>query len=1008
MASRTPARILLLALLTPLLVNSLGLANEADDQYAVAAGLYARRQWKLAADEFQTFVEKYPSHTKHVESLFFLGETLQQLEKYDQAIARFREYLQREPEGSFAGSARFRSAECLYFLRQFDRAKADLTAFAAKYPDNKLNAYVLAYLGNIALAQDDSVSAERQFRLCLSRFPEGQMQDDCRFGLARALEKQAKYDEAERYYLALAGKTASPLAADSQFRLGAMQYARGKYAAAIQSFDAFESTFAKSNWQAMARLGRGWALLKLDRTADAKAFLERIVSDPKVGMEARYWLGLALKAEKNWRQAARTLLDAAASEPKHNLTAAMQFHAGDALLRAEDFAAAGEQFSRVLASSADSQWLEQALRGRIQVALRTKDYAGMDRDAAGFLKRFPRSTLKDDVQRMLARSLVERKQFPRAKEILEPMVAAAGKDDPRLEDRYLLSLAYEGLDRRAEALKVLKPALKAAAGQLKADVLLTQASLLVALKQYQEAIEPLEAFLAEKPSGDAAARGLGQLAICYARVKQLDKAKARYAELTEKFPKHELLVPTTEQLADAVYDAGDSDWSGQLFAWLSSGGQSSDRETRGLSGLAWSQYKAGRLEEAAGTFERVLNHKPGAALAAEAALARGRILQQLNRLDPALAMYDMVIDRYPKSPQMPDALWAAARLRNSLKQYKEAAALYERLLKEYPRFAEADAALYKWAWAMADLGQRERATALFERLRKESPQSALGPDAGFCLAQWAFDAKDYARARALIDSLLASQPVAQLRENALYLSGEVAMGEKKWDAARKTFEQFVKEFPKSSSRLMAELGIAEAVFRQGDYAAAAERFQRLTHQSPWRDKYWPALVRLRLAQSLCHQQRWKEALPVAAQIEKEFPGFDEQYEADYVIGRCLADQVDFDGARKAYRKAIQSAHGAKTETAAKAQLMIAESFFHQKNFEAALREYLRVEILYAFPAEQAAAVLQAGRCHERLGEWKQAAETYARLIKAYPDTMFAKEANQRLRAAQEHATGKRG
>ncbi len=437
------------------------------------------------------------------------------------------------------------------------------------------------------------------------------------------------------------------------------------------------------------------------------------------------------------------------------------------------------------------------------------------------------------------------------------------------------------------------------------------------------------------------------------------------------------------------------------------GGQSSDRETRGLSGLAWSQYKAGRLEEAAGTFERVLNHKPGAALAAEAALARGRILQQLNRLDPALAMSDMVIDRYPKSPQMPDALWAAARLRNSLKQYKEAAALYERLLKEYPRFAEADAALYKWAWAMADLGQRERATALFERLRKSLRRVPLGPTPD---SVWPLGFRRPGLCpRPGVDRQSIGEPARrQLRENASTSAARWRLGEKKWDAARKTFEQFVKEFPKSSSRLMAELGIAEAVFRQGDYAAAAERFQRLTHQSPWRDKYWPALVRLRLAQSLCHQQRWKEALPVAAQIEKEFPGFDEQYEADYVIGRCLADQVDFDGARKAYRKAIQSAHGAKTETAAKAQLMIAESFFHQKNFEAALREYLRVEILYAFPAEQAAAVLQAGRCHERLGEWKQAAETYARLIKAYPDTMFAKEANQRLRAAQEHATGKRG
>lgn len=1024
MASWTPARILLLVLTILLLLpGNLCLADEADDQYAVAAGLYARRQWKLAAEEFRSFVEKHPKHPKCDESLFFLGETLLQLEKYGPADARFREYLQRKPQGEYALSASFRAAECLYFLNQIDRAKTELAVFAAKHPDDKLNANVLAYLGNIAITQNDAVTAERHFRQCLTQFPEGAMQDDCRFGLARALEKQAKYDEAERYYLGLAGKLASPFAADSQFRLGAMQYAQGKYAAAVQSFEPFESTFAKSNWQAMARLGRSWALLKLNKSAEAKAVLEQIASDPRVGPEARYWLGLAQKGEKNWRVAAKTLLDAAAADPKHKLAPAMRFHAGDALLRADDFRAAVEQFDKVLASSSDSQWLEQALRGKIQVELRTKDYAGMDRDAADFVKRFPKSVLKDDVQRMLARSLVERKQFQRVKEIVEPMVSADAttspvgvpsaalsdnKDDSRLENRYLLALAYEGLERREEALKVLGPGLETTTAELKAEVLLTRASLLVALKRYKEAIEPLETFLAGKPTGDAAVKGLGQLAICYARVKEIDKAKARYGELIEKFPQHELLVPTTEQLADAVYEAGDSEWSSRLFTWLSSGGQLSDRETRGLSGLAWSQYKAGQLEKAAETFGQVLKRKPGAALGAEAALVRGRILQQLNQADAALAMYATVIDQYPKSSQMPDALWGAARLHNSLKQYKQAAALYERLLKEHPQFSEADAALYKWAWAVADQGQQEQATALFERLRKEYPRSATWPDAVFRLAQWAFEAKNYARARELATLLLASHPAAGVRENALYLSGQIAIGEEKWDAAVKTFDDLIKEFPKSSLRPMAEFGVAEAVFRQGDYAAAAERFERLMPQTAWRDKFWPALIRLRLAQTRCHQQRWKDALAIASKIEKEYPGFDEQYEVDYVIGRCLADQVDFDGARTAYRKVIQSTNGAKTETAAKAQLMIAETFYHQKNYESALREYLRVEILYAFPAEQAAAVLQAGRCHEHLGEWKQAADAYARLLKTYPNTTFAKEAGQRLRAAQERASGSRG
>jgi TolA-binding protein len=276
------------------------------------------------------------------------------------------------------------------------------------------------------------------------------------------------------------------------------------------------------------------------------------------------------------------------------------------------------------------------------------------------------------------------------------------------------------------------------------------------------------------------------------------------------------------------------------------------------------------------------------------------------------------------------------------------------------------------------------------------------------LAQRAFEAKDYARAGELVTTLLDAAPADKLRENAIYLRGQVLIAQGNWDQARIAFEALLKEFPKSELAPMAEFGVAEAVFRQGDAVTAEERFRKLTEQAQWHDASWPALVRLRVAQTLCHQKKWKEALAIAEKIEKAYPGFEEQYEVDYAIGRCLADQADFERAREAYRKVIRSASGAKTETAAKAQLMIAESFYHQKNYEAALREYLRVEILYAFPAEQAAALMQAGRCHEHLGEWKEAAAAYSRLIKTYPNTKFAKEAGQRRRDAEQRAAGHRG
>ncbi len=104
----------------------------------------------------------------------------------------------------------------------------------------------------------------------------------------------------------------------------------------------------------------------------------------------------------------------------------------------------------------------------------------------------------------------------------------------------------------------------------------------------------------------------------------------------------------------------------------------------------------------------------------------------------------------------------------------------------------------------------------------------------------------------------------------------------------------------------------------------------------------------------------------------------------------------FDEARNAFTRVVHSAAGGKTETAAMAQWMIGDSYFQQENYASALREYMRVEILYPYPHWQAAALLQAGKCYEKLGQSREAAELYARMMEKYPQTEFTADASQRL------------
>ena len=70
--------VLVLVVLVVVLADALTRADGADDRFAVAAGHYARRRWKLAAEEFQAFLQDYPNHASANQSVFFLGEALLQ------------------------------------------------------------------------------------------------------------------------------------------------------------------------------------------------------------------------------------------------------------------------------------------------------------------------------------------------------------------------------------------------------------------------------------------------------------------------------------------------------------------------------------------------------------------------------------------------------------------------------------------------------------------------------------------------------------------------------------------------------------------------------------------------------------------------------------------------------------------------------------------------------------------------------------------------------------------
>lgn len=948
-------------------------ADSADTQYRLAAGYYERADWNNAFQELRAFTQQYPDHPSAPVARFLIGEALVQLGKYGDARPAFAEFLQQNPDHRYASQALFRMGETAYLSGDLEQARGDLKKFDKLYPDHPYARYALPYLGEIALAVRDGQDAQAVYDQALQRFPDGPMADECRFGLGRSFELLGDDEQAHRFYTFLAENPAGVLADNASLQQARLHYQRKQFAEAERILVSFAKSYPRS----------------------------------ELTIDARYWLGMAQSAQENWAEASRTLVGASQSAGDHPLAAAVEFAAAEALRKDNQPDTARDHYERVLSKWPASQWADDALQTRIQLALLADQHEQVDALSAEFEERFADSPLQPFVQESLGRSLLQREQYAGASAAFKSLTETEGDAAASAAHLYLLGLAQLGAKQYEAAIQSLDRIGSVEDNEIRAAAHLARASAYTGLREFEKAADAQRAYLQIQPSGSAADECRAQLVASLAHAGKLDDAHAALQELESRAPADGLLQ-STYILAEAAFDAQRFELAKQLFTRLAADGNPKEFVQKGLSGLGWTLAKSGNAEQAAEIFARLKRADGDIPQMAEAAIMNANQLETAGKTSEALTAYHSVIENFPQSKYAVPAMIAAARLHEGLgtvEDRTEAAVLLGRIAGEDPPPANLDAVLYQWAWILVDLKRPAEADAIFERVRSEHADSQYWADATYRLAERAARSGDRARADELAEQLIASKTSGDVLCHALYLKGQSAAAENRWSDAISLMNRVVTEYPDSALQLPAQYWVAEAHYRLSEMDKARGHFDRLATLAAGRTETWLAMVPLRQAQMLALNDNWQEAFDLAAGIATRFPDFQQQYEADYLLGRYYANHARFTDAREAYERVIRSTTGGRTETAAMAQWMIGETHFHQKNYDEAIKAFHRVEILFAYPDWQAAAMLQAGKCYEQKAQWELAIKVYAQLLKEYPRSPHADDAAQRLRIAQQNKSG---
>lgn len=887
-------------------------------------------------------------------------------QRWDEACRTFAKWLADNPDHSRADQARFFYGEALAQLERWTEARQQFAALLAHDPQHRYARQALFRSGEAAFLAGDAVGAATDLKAFQQKYPDDPLNGYVLPYLASIDFDAGDFATSKRAFAsALDRFQAGPLAdecrlglARSQQRLGELDSARRGYAAVADAGGPLAD---------QALYDGGTMENKLGDYAAAATMLERLAS--------RY--------------------------PKSPLVAQAQLARGYSLYRLGKLAEAGALLTPLQNHPklrVDAHyWLGLSQKGQASWAAASRTLLAGASD--------PEHRLHAALAYHAADALLHDHQLPAAREQFARALAAAPQgawaDDCLLG---LVRIAVEqGQHDECTRLRT-ELAQQFPDSPLRATVELSAGQAMAAQEQHAEAAKTLDALLNDEAlharltpqQREEARRTLG---LSYARLGRLEEADQTLASLDQAASSSKSSADARYQLAEAAYAAEKWDTASQQFARLVTHDNPPEIVRRSLSGLGWSHYKASRWTESAEAFDRLLREFPNDPSADEAALVRGRALEQLQQWPPALAQYEQLLRQHPKSDRAGEALWQAGQLHERLMQPNQAVELYTRLIDEHADFAEIDAVLYRCACLLRAADRTQEADKLFARLRQEFPQSEHAGDALLRRAERAISEGKHDEAEQLLAGFDISQAPPDVEQQARYLRGRAALARGQWDEVESSLGLLCERFPQCELAPTSAYLLAESAYRRGDYPKAVERFAALNTPQNAQSQPWAASAELRRAQALAQQKQWDEAVEVAGQIPDQFPNFAELHEVDYLIGRAKAAQADFSAAREAYAKVLASASGQKTQTAALAQWMTGESYFHQENYEAALTEYGKLDE-HSFPRLQAAALLQSAKCYEHLQQWAQAVASYERLLKTYPDSELCADAQGLLREAR--------
>lgn len=1010
--------------------------DQNDKLLNTANGLLNRKLYKLAVPEYEKFLESSSNPEQVVTARYGLGVCYYRLQQYEDAAAmlempattptfefagdaellrghsfvllgkykeagdRFAVLIERFPDHASLDDALSMLAESRYRTNDLDEAIAAATRLERDFPDSAKRSRAELFHSMALMAQHKESESLPHLEEVLKRENAGPIADQATFLRARALQAVNRPDDAIRAYRDAIARGVESFLPQAKLSLSQLLHDKGNLAEAETLAQEVIEQFGSSTAAPGAVFMRGRIHLDNDRFAPAKQDFERVLKTQEKALhdDAMYWIAKCEMRLDEPSRAADTLEKAIENYPDSSLKPEMMYDRAVALSRAGDVDGAIDAAGAYRRSFPEHRLVPEAMYLEASSELSREGYERAKSLASEYAGKFANHRLMADVIVVGAEADFLAGRWDDAIAGYAKLLNEFPNDDRGDTAHFRIGMAHHRQNRDDQAVQELARITRGASTKPEfRSALRALGDIAFARSEWPNAERHFKDYLEADPNAFGADDALLKLGLSRVRQNRPGEAIQCFDAIIAMDESVHTLQAMFER-GQALIDMGNDEQAEKAMLAVVDADEGSRFAAFAMRHLGSIEQRKGNLEAATEWFARAAENGPielateAQLQQGEALLARGEFAQAAATLEPVTKTGGALGIRARISRSI--ALSRSGKSEAAVNEVDALLAMNDAQLDEPTRANLA----YERAWSLRALKKSdESASALRTLLNDANIEPRLRAHALLDLASIQMDANQFEQALPTLnqlDELIRRDQTKipeSVREQAAYRRGVTGHKLEKFDIVANALDQFWKQYPQSKLMASAELLCGEALMRLNRHGDAIPHLQRLIKDHGEHENAAVAYIRLGEAQG--ETEQWSNSETSYTTFLKLYPDHEMWFKAQFGIGWAKEHQGQHEDAIKAYRRVVDGHEGL---TAARAQFQIGECLFAIDKLDEAVTEFIRVDILHAYPEWSAAALYEAGRCFEKLNRFDQAREQYQSIVDRFGDTEWAQRAAQKV------------